>query len=149
MLFFHILVYPLDRIVSRHILSGSLTSNSCSAALTCVFVLRDEFAFSFQTFSRSDPPGKAALTRGRYVFQKVEEKRRKKKFDASRAAFDDALSEFQEVRRRHSTMFQKVAFVIFRKNDSETICILMIFRIFLSYSYFYRSPFFEPRKTSP
>ena len=71
------------------------------------------------------------------------------KFDASRAAFDDALSEFQEVLRRHSTMFQKVAFVIFRKNDSETICIVMIFRIFLSYSYFYRSPFFEPRKTSP
>ena len=61
---------PLDRIVSRHILPGSLTSNSCSAAHTCVFVLRDEFAFSFQIFSRSDPPGKAALARGRYVFQK-------------------------------------------------------------------------------
>ena len=45
----------MDRIVSRHILSGSLTSNSCSAALTCVFVLREEFAFLFQTFSRSDP----------------------------------------------------------------------------------------------
>merc|ERR1712078_377040 len=64
----------LDRIVSRHILSGSLTSNSCSAARTCVFVLRDEFAFSFQSFSRSDPPGKAALARGRYVFQKREKK---------------------------------------------------------------------------
>ena len=34
------------------------------------FVLREEFAFLFQTFSRSDPPGKAPLTRGRYVFQK-------------------------------------------------------------------------------
>ena len=68
---------PLDRIVSRHILSGSLTSNSCSAALTCVFVLREEFAFLFQTFSRSDPPGKAALTRGRYVFQKKKEKEKK------------------------------------------------------------------------
>ena len=45
----------LDRLVSRHILSGSLTGNSCSAALTCVFVLREEFAFLFQTFSRSDP----------------------------------------------------------------------------------------------
>ena len=34
------------------------------------FVLREEFAFLFQTFSRSDPPGKAPLTRGRYVFKK-------------------------------------------------------------------------------
>ena len=33
-------------------------------------VLREEFASLFQTFSRSDPPGKAPLTRGRYVFQK-------------------------------------------------------------------------------
>ena len=65
---------PLDRIVSRRILSGSFTSDSCSAALTCVFVIRDEFAFLFQSFSRSDPPGKAALTRGRYVFQKREKK---------------------------------------------------------------------------
>ena len=32
------------------------------------FVLREEFASLFQTFSRSDPPGKAPLTRGRYVF---------------------------------------------------------------------------------
>merc|ERR1739848_492049 len=70
---------PLDRIVSRHILSGSLTSNSCSAARTCVFVLREEFAFSFQSFSRSDPPGKAALTRGRYVFQKKKGKKKGKK----------------------------------------------------------------------
>ena len=70
---------PLDRIVSRHILPGSLTSNSCSAAHTCVFVLRDEFAFSFQIFSRSDPPGKAALARGRYVFQKKGGKKKKKK----------------------------------------------------------------------
>ena len=68
----------LDRIVSRHILSGSRTSNSCSAALTCVFVLREEFAFLFQTFSRSDPPGKAPLTRGRYVFQKKGKKKEKK-----------------------------------------------------------------------
>ena len=68
----------LDRIVSRHILSGSLTSNSCSAALTCVFVLREEFAFLFQTFSRSDPPGKAPLTRGRYVIKKEKEKEGKK-----------------------------------------------------------------------
>mgnify|MGYP003319290696 CR=1 FL=1 len=35
-----------------------------------IFVLREEFAFLFQTFSRSDPPGKAPLTRGRYVFKK-------------------------------------------------------------------------------
>ena len=38
---------------------GRLSSNSCSAALICVFVLREEFAFLFQTFSRSDPHGKA------------------------------------------------------------------------------------------
>ena len=69
---------PLDRIVSRHILPGSLTSNSCSAAHTCVFVLRDEFAFSFQIFSRSDPPGKAALARGRYVFQKEKKEKKEK-----------------------------------------------------------------------
>ena len=49
--------------------AGRLSSNSCSAALICVFVLREEFAFLFQTFSRSDPPGKAPLTRGRYVFR--------------------------------------------------------------------------------
>ena len=34
------------------------------------FLLREEFAFLFQTFSRSDPPGKAPLTRGRYVLKK-------------------------------------------------------------------------------
>ena len=67
----------LDRIVSLSILSCRLSSNSCSAALICVFVLREEFAFLFQTFSRSDPPGKAPLTRGRYVFKKKEEKRKK------------------------------------------------------------------------
>ena len=39
-------------------------------------MLREEFAFLFQTFSRSDPPGKAPLTRGRYVLKK--EKKRKK-----------------------------------------------------------------------
>merc|ERR1712159_744153 len=69
----------LDRIVSRHILSGSLTSNSCSAAPTCVFVLREEFAFLFQTFPRSDPPGKAPLTRGRYVFSREKREGGKKK----------------------------------------------------------------------
>ena len=47
--------------------AGRFSSNSCSAALICVFVLREEFAFLFQTFSRSDPPGKAPPTRGRYV----------------------------------------------------------------------------------
>ena len=80
---------PLDRIVSRHILIGSLTSNSCSAALACVFVLRDEFAFSFQTFSRIDPPGKAALTRGRYVFQK-------KKLDIAAVQKDANLVELEK-----------------------------------------------------
>ena len=54
---------------------SQITSNSCSAALTCVFVLREEFAFLFQTFSRSDPPGKAPLTRGRYVFKKKKKKK--------------------------------------------------------------------------
>ena len=33
-------------------------------------VLREEFASLFQTFSRNDLPGEAALARGRYVFQK-------------------------------------------------------------------------------
>ena len=37
-------------------------------------MLREEFAFLFQTFSRSDLPGKAPLTRGRYVFQKKKKK---------------------------------------------------------------------------
>ena len=37
------------------------------------FVLREEFAFLFQTFSRSDPPGKAPLTRGRYVKKEKKE----------------------------------------------------------------------------
>ena len=41
------------------------------------FVRREEFAFLFQTFSRSDPPGKAPLTRGRYVFQKKKKKKKK------------------------------------------------------------------------
>ena len=35
-----------------------------------IFVLREEFAFLFQTFSRNDPPGKAPPSRGRSVFQK-------------------------------------------------------------------------------
>ena len=43
------------------------------------FVLREEFAFLFQTFSRSDPPGKAPLTRGCYVLKKEKEKRKKEK----------------------------------------------------------------------
>merc|ERR1711965_636815 len=52
------------------ILSGRLSSNSCSAALICVFCATRRIRFLFQTFSRSDPPGKAPLTRGRYVFKK-------------------------------------------------------------------------------
>ena len=38
--------------------------------LLVFFVRREEFAFLFQTFSRSGPPGKAPLTRGRDVFKK-------------------------------------------------------------------------------
>ena len=34
------------------------------------FVLREEFAFLFQTFSRNDLPGEAPLSRGRSVFKK-------------------------------------------------------------------------------
>ena len=37
-----------------------------------------DFLLKIKTFSRSDPPGKAPLTRGRYVFQKGGEKREKK-----------------------------------------------------------------------
>ena len=44
-----------------------------------IFVLREEFAFLFQTFSRNDPPGKAPPSRGRSVFKK----RKKKKGNAS------------------------------------------------------------------
>ena len=40
------------------------------------FVRREEFAFLFQTFSRSDPPGKAPLTRGRYVLKKRGKKKK-------------------------------------------------------------------------
>ena len=43
------------------------------------FWLREEFASLFQTFSRNDLPGEAALARGRFVFQK---KKRKKKIFA-------------------------------------------------------------------
>ena len=35
------------------------------------FVLREEFAFLFQTFSRNDLPGEAPPTRGRSVFFKM------------------------------------------------------------------------------
>ena len=59
-----------SRLVSLNFQSGRLSSNSCSAALICVFVLREAFAFLFQTFSRSGPPGQAPPTRGRYVFKK-------------------------------------------------------------------------------
>ena len=38
-----------------------------------IFVLRDEFAFMFQTFSRNYPLGKAPPSRGRSVFLKKEE----------------------------------------------------------------------------
>jgi hypothetical protein len=34
-------------------------------------MLREEFAFMFQTFSRNDPPGKAPPSRGRSVFKKT------------------------------------------------------------------------------
>ena len=52
-----------------------------AALLLFVFsVLREEFASMFQTFSRSDPPGKAPLTRGRYVFQKKKKKKKKNLF---------------------------------------------------------------------
>ena len=43
------------------------------------FWLREEFVSLFQTFSRNDLPGEAALARGRYVFQKKKKKKEKKK----------------------------------------------------------------------
>ena len=43
-----------------------------------IFVLREEFAFLFQTFSRNDPPGKAPPSRGRSVFKKRKKKGKKK-----------------------------------------------------------------------
>ena len=42
------------------------------------FWLREEFVSLFQTFSRNDLPGEAALARGRYVFQKKKRKKRGK-----------------------------------------------------------------------
>ena len=56
------------------------------------FVLREEFAFLFQTFSRSDPPGKAPLTRGRYVFKKKKTFRKFKIFQI----FAKVLDNFHE-----------------------------------------------------
>ena len=44
-----------------------------------IFVLREEFAFLFQTFSRNDPPGKAPPSRGRSVFKRKKRRREKKK----------------------------------------------------------------------
>ena len=55
-------------------------------------MLREEFAFLFQTFSRSDPPGKAPLTRGRSVFEKKEKGRKK-----GRKFVDTAENEFKKV----------------------------------------------------
>ena len=43
------------------------------------FVLREEFAFLFQTFSRNDLPGEAPLSRGRSVFKKGKKKEKEKK----------------------------------------------------------------------
>ena len=59
--------------------AGRLSSNSCSAALICVFVLREEFAFLFQTFSRSDPPGKKR--------RRKKKKREKKKKNMAHYSF--------------------------------------------------------------
>ena len=43
-----------------------------------ILVLREEFAFLFQTFSRIDPPGQAPPTRGRYVFKKGKKEAKEK-----------------------------------------------------------------------
>ena len=63
LLFFSFFSLPLFRslvklVVFRNYFDGNLSR------------FREEFAFLFQTFSRSDPPGKAQLTRGRYVKKK-------------------------------------------------------------------------------
>ena len=66
------------------------------------FVLREEFASLFQTFSRSDPPGKAPLTRGRYVFQKKNKEKRGEIADigtscsSTSAFFEHILMPFSE-----------------------------------------------------
>ena len=41
-------------------------------------MLREEFAFLFQTFSRNDPPGKAPPSRGRSVLKKGKKKEKEK-----------------------------------------------------------------------
>ena len=43
------------------------------------FVLREEFAFLFQTFSRNDLPGEAPPTRGCSVFKKKKKKKKKRR----------------------------------------------------------------------
>ena len=62
--------------------------NFCSAEIYTTFLHKkgwdlfvhcEEFASLFQTFSRNDLPGEAALARGRYVFQKKKEKKKKLK----------------------------------------------------------------------
>ena len=40
----------LHRLVYLDLVPGRLSSNSCSAALVCDLVLREEYAFLFQTF---------------------------------------------------------------------------------------------------
>ena len=65
----------LNRIVSLHILPADFPVILAAQLLFVFFVLREEFAFLFQTFSRSDPPGKAPLTRGRYVLKKEKKKK--------------------------------------------------------------------------
>ena len=63
---------PLDRSAPLTFVTGRFYSNSCSAdsLLFVILVLREEFAFLFQTFSRIDPPGQAPPTRGRSVSKK-------------------------------------------------------------------------------
>ena len=43
-----------------------------------LFVLREEFAFLFPTFSRNDLPGEEPLSRGRSVFKKKEKRKQRK-----------------------------------------------------------------------
>merc|ERR1711924_225638 len=55
----------LDRLVSLHIQSGRLCSNSCSAALICAFCATRRIRFFVSDLSRNDPPGQAPPSRGR------------------------------------------------------------------------------------
>ena len=67
---------PLSTVRCTRSLGHAGSTVLLAAQLSFVnFVLREEFAFLFQTFSRNALPGEAPLSRGRSVFKKKEKKK--------------------------------------------------------------------------